>query len=67
MDPISSQTDLSKNRSRGWSNDMSSDAIKRRLQTVSELYQLWLGLKNAKRLGPVPQSPTRAQGNTAGQ
>ncbi len=49
--------DLSKNRSRGWSDDMSTDAIKRRLEIVAELYQLWLKLKKVKRLGPVKQSP----------
>ncbi len=60
MNPTNHKPDFSKNRSRGWSDDMSTDAIKHRLETVAELYQLWLGLKRAKRLGPLKQSPVNS-------
>jgi len=55
MNPTDTKPDFSKNRSRGWSDDMSTEAIKQRLETVAQLYQLWLGLKNAKLIGPVNQ------------
>ncbi len=44
----------SKRRSRGWSDDMDSHAISRRLAIVEELYSTWLVLKNAR--GTVPPS-----------
>jgi hypothetical protein len=39
--------------SRGYSNDMSSDAIMKRLEIVNELYQLQKLLVSAKSLGIV--------------
>ena len=62
MNQNKAKPDLSKNRSRGWSDDMSTDAIKRRLEIVAELYQLWLGLKKAKPVGkPLPVDSSSGQ------
>lgn len=42
-----------KDRSRGLSTDMSSQALERRLEIMSQLYEVWLLLRTAKRVGPV--------------
>ena len=42
----------SKRQSRGWSDDMDSHAISRRLAIVEELYSTWLALKNARKMPP---------------
>jgi hypothetical protein len=47
------QADRSKRQSRGWSDDMDSQMISRRLAIVEELYSTWLALKNARRM-PSP-------------
>jgi hypothetical protein len=47
------QADRSKRQSRGWSDDMDSHMISRRLAIVEELYATWLALKNARRM-PAP-------------
>ena len=52
-----------KSRSRGYSREMTPDAIDRRLQIVEELYQLGKFLKQAKDIGsvtatlPAPENP----------
>jgi hypothetical protein len=45
--------DDSKRRSRGISTDMSPQAIARRIARASDLYDTWLALRGARRLGPV--------------
>ncbi len=42
----------SKRQSRGWSNEMDSHAISRRLAIVEELYSTWVKLKNAREMTP---------------
>jgi hypothetical protein len=42
-----------KRRSRGISDDMSPEAIARRLELASQLYEAWLQFRGARRLGPV--------------
>ncbi len=42
------QAERSKRQSRGWSDDMDSHMISRRLAIVEELYSTWLALKNAR-------------------
>jgi len=49
----------SKRRSRGWSDDMDSQAISRRLAIVEQLYSTWLTLKGAR-----TTAPPSATGNT---
>jgi len=44
-----------KRQSRGWSNDMDSQSIARRLQIAAELYLTWLALSKARRL-PAPHN-----------
>lgn len=44
-----------KRQSRGWSNDMDSQSIARRLQIAAELYSTWLALSKARRL-PAPHN-----------
>jgi hypothetical protein len=39
-----------KSQSRGYSRDMSSAAINRRLDKVAELYELWKFLRTGKRI-----------------
>ncbi len=46
------RADRSKRQSRGWSDDMDSHAISRRLAIVEELYSTWLRLKNAHKMPP---------------
>ena len=41
-----------KRQSRGWSNDMESKAIARRLAIVEGLHSTWLALNKARRLPP---------------
>ncbi len=41
-----------KRQSRGWSDDMDSHAICRRLAIVEELYVTWLALKKARKTVP---------------
>lgn len=38
--------------SRGISTDMSSQALERRLETMSQLYEVWQLLRTAKRIDP---------------
>ena len=45
--------DEMKRRSRGISNDMSPEAIARRIDIVGELWRMWQVLRHAKRIGPV--------------
>lgn len=61
----------SKDRSRGWSDDMRGAAILKRLQVVDQLYSAWLVLKNARpydeRVGQErrprqPNSPNKVSG-----
>ena len=42
-----------KRRGRGISDDMSPQAIARRLDLVGELWRLWRTLRAARRIGPV--------------
>lgn len=49
------EADDAKERSRGISTDMSSEAIMRRLQKVADLYEVWRWLRTAKRIGAVEQ------------
>ncbi len=42
-----------KERSRGVSFDMSSAAMEHRLEIMAQLYDVWLLLRTAKRIGPV--------------
>ena len=44
------RADRSKRQSRGWSDDMDSQAISRRLAIVEELYATWLALKDARKM-----------------
>jgi len=44
------RADQSKRQSRGWSDDMDSGAISRRLAIVEELYSAWFALKNARKM-----------------
>lgn len=41
-----------KQRSRGISTDMSPAALERRLELMSQLYEVWQLLRTAKRIGP---------------
>ncbi len=43
-----------KRRSRGTSQDMSAAAISRRLDIVSQLYEVWCLLRTARRVGSEP-------------
>ncbi|MHC4076908.1 MAG: hypothetical protein ACYST0_00555, partial [Planctomycetota bacterium] len=52
--------DEAKNRSRGISTDMSSDAIAHRLSIASELFRLAKTLQGAKLVGPVKSTAQRA-------
>ena len=45
--------DESKRKSRGWSDEMDSESISRRLAIVDELYSCWQSLKNAKKFSPA--------------
>lgn len=42
----------SKRQSRGWSDEMDSQAISRRFAIVEELYSTWVALKNARKITP---------------
>ena len=42
----------SKRQSRGWSDEMDSQAISRRLAIVEELYSTWLALKKVRKMTP---------------
>lgn len=42
-----------KARSRGISSDMSPAALERRLEIMAQLYEVWLLLRTARRIGPV--------------
>ncbi len=49
-----------KRSSRGWSDDMSPDAVRRRLEILSELYGAWLTLKKSVRVyPPLANAPQR--------
>lgn len=50
-----------KRRSRGISDDMSPDAIARRLDIVNELHRVWQTLRQARRIGPVGPADTVAE------
>jgi hypothetical protein len=41
-----------KRLSRGWSDDMSPEAVHRRLEILSQLYDAWLTLKKSVRVYP---------------
>ena len=44
------RADRGKRQSRGWSDEMDSRAIARRLAIVEELYATWLALKDARKI-----------------
>ena len=50
------QANQSKRQSRGWSDEMDSQAISRRLAIVEELHAAWTVLKNVQTT--IPQSGT---------
>lgn len=52
MKPTKS-TDIAKRASRGWSNDMSPEAVLGRLDKLAQLYRAW------KRLNPSASSALR--------
>lgn len=53
----------SKRRSRGWSDDMDSQAISQRLAIVEELHAAWLALRNARTIPSQQVFPTRNRRN----
>jgi hypothetical protein len=50
---MTTPADPDKRVSRGVSFDISPAAIEHRLERVRQLYEVWLLLRTAKRLGPV--------------
>ncbi len=50
-----------KRRSRGWSTDMSGEAIARRVDIVSELRAVGLWLAKARRIGRVEEGGTKGE------
>lgn len=57
-----SDVERGKDRSRGWSTDMSPEAVWQRLQKVEQLYQAWLVLSRGKR---IPADPALKGGSTS--
>ena len=52
-----------KRRSRGWSDEMDSASIARRLAIVDELYDFWKSLKNARKVS-IPLAETTRGSST---
>lgn len=50
-----------KSRSRGFSTDMSGEAIAKRLDIVSGLRELGVAMKESRIIGPVPSCEERAE------
>jgi hypothetical protein len=45
VEPATSRSQDAKWASRGWSDEMTSEAVQRRLEKLEQLYQAWLELK----------------------
>jgi hypothetical protein len=60
MEPIENAEQM-KRKSRGWSDDMSSHAIARRLTLVSDLYNTWRSLQTAKKVSSSLQKIEEAE------
>jgi hypothetical protein len=56
------EVERGQDKSRGWSDDMSAEAVWQRLQKVEQLYQAWLVLSRGKR---IPADPTLKGGPTS--
>ena len=58
VEPATSRSQDAKWSSRGWSDEMTSEAVLRRLQKLEQLYQAWLELKRLPPSGP--EQPPRS-------